>query len=72
MQVMHGRLRDSEAQKERYYEHLLAAETAADRLRSKTVMVIKPRSGTTAADSPREATEEHKTPSSPLVSGLVN
>ncbi|KAJ7497481.1 BRE1 E3 ubiquitin ligase-domain-containing protein [Mycena latifolia] len=66
MQVMHVRLRETEAQKERYYEHLLAAETAADRLRSKTVMSVKPRSQTVSADSPREATEEQKKPSSPV------
>lgn len=72
MQVMHHRLRESEDQKYRYHEQLLAAETAVDRLRSKTVMTIKPRSETAMAESPGEATEEQKKPSSPAVSGLVN
>ncbi|KAJ7178373.1 hypothetical protein C8R43DRAFT_455971 [Mycena crocata] len=71
VQVMHGKLRESEAQKYRYHEQLLAAETAADRLRSKTVLAIKPRSETVTAESPGETTEEIK-PSSPVVSGLVN
>ncbi|KAJ7091203.1 BRE1 E3 ubiquitin ligase-domain-containing protein [Mycena epipterygia] len=71
MQVMHTKLRESEAQKDRYYEHLLAAETAADRLRSKTVIAIRPRSETISAESPREAPEEQKKPSSPVVSGLL-
>ncbi|KAJ7772537.1 hypothetical protein DFH07DRAFT_734059 [Mycena maculata] len=66
MQVMHSRLRDSEDQKYRYHEQLLAAETAADRLRSKTVMAIKPRSASATAESPRESAEEQRKPSSPL------
>ncbi|KAJ6587101.1 BRE1 E3 ubiquitin ligase-domain-containing protein [Mycena vulgaris] len=65
MQVMHVKLRESEAMKDRYYENLLAAETAADRLRSKTVAAIKPPSHTVSADSPSDATEEQKKPSSP-------
>ncbi|KAJ7446245.1 BRE1 E3 ubiquitin ligase-domain-containing protein [Mycena galericulata] len=67
MQVMQHRLRESEDQRYRYHEQLLAAETAADRLRSKTVMAIKPRSETGPAESPREATEEQKKPSSPAL-----
>jgi E3 ubiquitin-protein ligase BRE1 len=72
MQVMHGKLRECEAQKYQYHEQLIAAETAADRLRSKTVQAIKPRSETVSAQSPHNATEEQKKPSSPVVSGLVN
>ncbi|KAJ6594095.1 BRE1 E3 ubiquitin ligase-domain-containing protein [Mycena capillaripes] len=70
MQVMHSRLRESEAQKYKYHEQLLAAETAADRLRSKTVQAIKPRSAsdTVSAQSPHNPTEEQRKPSSPVLS----
>ncbi|KAJ7187992.1 hypothetical protein C8R46DRAFT_6470 [Mycena filopes] len=64
MQVMHSKLRDCETQKGQYHEQLLAAETAADRLRSKTVMAIKPRSESASAQSP---TEEGRKASSPVL-----
>ncbi|KAJ7076313.1 BRE1 E3 ubiquitin ligase-domain-containing protein [Mycena belliarum] len=66
MQVIHTKLRETEAQKDRYYESLLAAETAADRLRSKTVLAMKPQSQGASVESPREVTEEQKNPSSPV------
>ncbi|KAF8210585.1 hypothetical protein K438DRAFT_163909 [Mycena galopus ATCC 62051] len=69
IQVLNGKWHDSEAQKHQLHEQLVAAETAADRLRSKTVQAIKPRSETVSAQSP---TEEQRKPSSPVVSGLVN
>ncbi|KAJ7045767.1 BRE1 E3 ubiquitin ligase-domain-containing protein [Mycena alexandri] len=64
MQVMHRKLRDSETQKGQFHEQLVAAETAADRLRSKTVIAIKPRSESASAQSP---TEEGRKPSSPVL-----
>ncbi|KAJ7072145.1 hypothetical protein C8F01DRAFT_1243222 [Mycena amicta] len=64
MQVMAGRLRESEALKVRYHEQLQAAEAAADRLRSKTIMAQKSRS----EESTGGATEEQKKPSSPVPS----
>lgn len=69
IQVINGKLRDVEAQKSQLHEQLVAAETAADRLRSKTVQAIKPRSETVSAQSPKE---EQRKPSSPVVSGLVD
>ena len=72
MQVINGKLRESDAQKSRYHEQLLAAEIAADRLRSKTVVATKPRSHVDSAEAASDATEEQQKPSSPAVSGLVN
>ncbi|KAF7361671.1 putative allantoicase [Mycena venus] len=63
MQVINSKLRDSEAQKHQLHEQLVAAQTAADRLRSKTVQAIKPRPETDLAQSP---TEEQRKPSSPV------
>ncbi|KAJ7346872.1 BRE1 E3 ubiquitin ligase-domain-containing protein [Mycena albidolilacea] len=65
IQVINGKLRDVEAQKSQLHEQLVAAETAADRLRSKTVQAIKPRSETVSAQSPKE---EQRKPSSPVPS----
>ncbi|KAJ6625446.1 hypothetical protein B0H10DRAFT_2211777 [Mycena sp. CBHHK59/15] len=68
MQVMHLKLRESEAQKQRYYEDLLAAENAADRLRSKTVLAIQSRSEAVNAEPPcAESEEQQKKPSSPVL-----
>ncbi|KAJ7268745.1 BRE1 E3 ubiquitin ligase-domain-containing protein [Mycena haematopus] len=63
IQVINSKLRYTEAQKYQLHEQLVAAETAADRLRSKTVQAIKPRSETLSAQSP---TEEQRKPSSPV------
>ncbi|KAJ6499055.1 BRE1 E3 ubiquitin ligase-domain-containing protein [Mycena sanguinolenta] len=73
IQVINSKLRNSEAQKYQLHEQLVAAETAADRLRSKTVQAIKPRSETVSAQSPAE--EQRKpsspppTPSTPVING---
>ncbi|KAJ7747309.1 BRE1 E3 ubiquitin ligase-domain-containing protein [Mycena metata] len=64
IQVMHRKLRDSETQKGQFHEQLVAAETTADRLRSKTVIAIKPRPESASAQSP---TEEGRKPSSPVL-----
>ncbi|KAF7376361.1 putative allantoicase [Mycena sanguinolenta] len=63
IQVINSKLRNSEAQKYELHEQLVAAEIAADRLRSKTVQAIKPRSETLSVQSP---TEEQRKPSSPV------
>ncbi|KAK7005736.1 putative allantoicase [Favolaschia claudopus] len=65
IQVLSGKLRDSETQKYELHEKLVVAETAADRLRSKTVQDINPHP-TTASVQP--ATEEQRKPSSPVQS----
>ncbi|KAJ7647129.1 BRE1 E3 ubiquitin ligase-domain-containing protein [Roridomyces roridus] len=67
MQLLNRKLRDSEDQKSRYHEQLLAAENAADRLRSNTVIAVKQRSEPVMPDSPHEGTEEQKKPSSPAL-----
>jgi hypothetical protein len=73
MQVIHQKLRDTEALKDRYHEDLLVAENAAERLRSKTVIAIQSRLDA-AQDEPSHGgnEEQQKKPSSPVVSGLVN
>ncbi|KAJ6500129.1 BRE1 E3 ubiquitin ligase-domain-containing protein [Mycena vitilis] len=68
IQVANRKLRDSEAQKLKYHEQLVAAEIAADRLRSQTVQAIKPRPETASAQSPQTATEEQRKQSSPVLS----
>ncbi|KAF7315497.1 E3 ubiquitin protein ligase [Mycena indigotica] len=65
MQVMAGKLRESEALKLRYHEQLQAAETAVDRLRSKTIVIQKAR---LEKEHVGEGVEEQKKPSSPAPS----
>ncbi|KAJ7680562.1 BRE1 E3 ubiquitin ligase-domain-containing protein [Mycena polygramma] len=68
IQVVNSKLRESEAQKLKYHDQLVAAETAADRLRSQTVQAIKPRPEMASAQSPHTATEEQRKQSSPVLS----
>lgn len=42
MSLLHTRLRDSDAQKERYYEQLVMAEKRIDRIQSKAVASLNP------------------------------
>nr|GAT44637.1 allantoicase [Mycena chlorophos] len=65
MHVMAGQLRDAESLKHRYHEQLQAAETAVDRLRSKTIMAQQKRAEKQENGGP---TEEQKKPSSPVPS----
>lgn len=71
---MRTRLQDSEAQKEKYHSELVAAEVRCDRLRSKTVQAIQPKSRVSAdaQDTKDDVVEEpQRKPPSPAVSGPV-
>lgn len=75
MDLMRTKLKDSESEKEKYHNALLAAETRADRLQSGTVSALQVRKqDKQEPPEEKEKTEEpeRKLSSSPAVSGLVN
>lgn len=68
--LLHAKLHDTESQKEKYHERLVAAEKRVDRLQSKTVAAMNPHKPAAKAEVRDESPQE--TPSSPTVSGSVN
>jgi E3 ubiquitin-protein ligase BRE1 len=73
MDVMRAKLEDSEAQKEKFYTDLIAAEIRADRLRSETVLAMQARVAVEKQEPKTDEIEEpQRKPSSPAVSGWVN
>ena len=68
--LLHTKLRNVEASKDKYHERLIVAEKRMDRLKSKTLAAMeaheKPTKAEVKDESPRSS------PSSPTVSGSVN
>lgn len=75
LNILQERLKDSDAQKERYHNSLVALENKVERLKSKTVLATESRDPVNEMKV-QEVGNERKDetqgkPSSPAVSGLV-
>ncbi|KAF7321793.1 E3 ubiquitin protein ligase [Mycena kentingensis (nom. inval.)] len=74
IQVIAAKLRETEEMKDRFYEQLQAAETAADRLRSKTVLAImrteEAKNGT-PEEQGKPSSPVPSTPAQPIANGAI-
>lgn len=70
MSFIRIKLHNTEEEKEKLYEQLVAAEKRADRLQSKTIATIYPQSSIPQDD--RKSEELTETPPPSAVSGSVN